>query len=66
MGGGGEPDPLILRVWTEAPDDLRLLTADRTARVLAAAVGDWLKARRLVPTYLPQSAAHPSGTSAAA
>ena len=66
VGGGGESDPLILRVWTEAPDDLRLLTADRTARVLAAAVGDWLKARRLVPTYLPQSAAHPSGTSAAA
>jgi UDP-GlcNAc:undecaprenyl-phosphate/decaprenyl-phosphate GlcNAc-1-phosphate transferase len=37
-----DPDALILRVWTEAPDDLRLLTADRTARVLAAAVREWM------------------------
>jgi UDP-GlcNAc:undecaprenyl-phosphate/decaprenyl-phosphate GlcNAc-1-phosphate transferase len=40
--GAAEADPLVLRVWTEAPDDLRLLTADRSARVLASAVRDWL------------------------
>ena len=72
LAGGAEPDPLILRVWTEAPDDLRLLTADRTARVLAAAVGDWLASggtpsRPLpVPVPVPHVAARPSGASAAA
>jgi UDP-GlcNAc:undecaprenyl-phosphate/decaprenyl-phosphate GlcNAc-1-phosphate transferase len=38
---------LVMRLWTLAPDDLRLLTADRTARVLAAAVRAWLAAAPL-------------------
>ncbi|HEX8390714.1 MAG TPA: MraY family glycosyltransferase [Longimicrobium sp.] len=46
---GASTDPYVLRVWTEAPDDLRLLTADRTARVLAHAVGEWLRADRAPP-----------------
>ena len=53
----GGADPYVLRVWTEAPDDLRLLTADRTARVLANAVSEWLQARRSAgsasPTVVP-------------
>lgn len=54
-------DPLVLRVWTEAPDDLRLLTADRTARVLAAAVGEWLKSGGVpLPTRRPEGAAGPA------
>jgi UDP-GlcNAc:undecaprenyl-phosphate GlcNAc-1-phosphate transferase len=68
-GGAVEADPLILRVWTEAPDDLRLLTADRTARVLAAAVRDWLAGAqppRPLPVPVPHVAARPSGASAAA
>lgn len=68
--GGAQADLLILRVWTEAPDDLRLLTADRTARVLAAAVGDWLASgdlpQRQLPAPVPHVAARPSGASAAA
>ena len=64
-----EPDPYVLRVWTEAPDDLRLLTADRTARVLAAAVSDWLAGRRGLPprhapTPVPHVTARPSGAAA--
>jgi UDP-GlcNAc:undecaprenyl-phosphate GlcNAc-1-phosphate transferase len=69
-GDAGDADPMILRVWTEAPDDLRLLTADRTARVLATAVGDWLTAggqpARQRPAPVPPVAARPSGASAAA
>jgi UDP-GlcNAc:undecaprenyl-phosphate/decaprenyl-phosphate GlcNAc-1-phosphate transferase len=65
-----EGDPLILRVWTEAPDDLRLLTADRTSRVLAAAVRDWLAGGHphphAVPAPVPHAAPHPAGASAAA
>lgn len=68
--GAADADPLILRVWTEAPDDLRLLTADRTARVLAVAVAQWLSADDLTPRHhpapVPQVAARPSGASAAA
>jgi UDP-GlcNAc:undecaprenyl-phosphate GlcNAc-1-phosphate transferase len=68
--GTADVDPLILRVWTEAPDDLRLLTADRTARVLAAAVRDWLAdgpARpHPVPAPVPHVAARRTGASAPA
>lgn len=68
LGGAAEADPLVLRVWTEAPDDLRLLTADRTARVLAGAVRDWLTGPGVPPRPLPvpHVAARPSGASAAA
>lgn len=48
-GDDAAADPYVLRVWTEAPDDLRLLTADRTARVLAEAVGEWLRVDRAPP-----------------
>ncbi|HEY7769708.1 MraY family glycosyltransferase [Longimicrobium sp.] len=62
-------DPYVLRVWTEAPDDLRLLTADRTARVLAAAVRGWLTGPRTpLPAPGGVSLGHlgptPSGASA--
>jgi UDP-GlcNAc:undecaprenyl-phosphate GlcNAc-1-phosphate transferase len=66
--GAADADPLILRVWTEAPDDLRLLTADRTARVLAQAVGQWLAGDELPPRHrpspVPQVSARPSGAAA--
>lgn len=65
-----EADPYVLRVWTEAPDDLRLLTADRTARVLAAAVRTWLTGPRTPRpsgvASVPHLAPRPSGASAAA
>jgi UDP-GlcNAc:undecaprenyl-phosphate GlcNAc-1-phosphate transferase len=66
--GRADADSLVLRVWTEAPDDLRLLTADRTARVLAAAVRDWLAGPDVPsrPLPVPHVAARPSGASAAA
>lgn len=68
--GEAHSDPLILRVWTDAPDDLRLLTVDRTARVLAAAVRDWLAGGhphpRIVPAPIPHAAPRPAGASAAA
>lgn len=68
----GVPDPCVLRLWAEAPDDLGMLTADRTARVLATAVGEWMAAPP--PALLPRPEAHPtpqgvpspSGASAAA
>lgn len=60
-----ESDPLVLRVWTEAPDDLRILTADRTARVLAAAVGAWLAGGR-VPHVVSRVEAAPARPSTAA
>lgn len=64
----GASDPLVLRLWAEAPDDLGMLTADRTARVLASAVRDWMAGSRMRP--LPDPAAQglsaPSGASAAA
>jgi UDP-GlcNAc:undecaprenyl-phosphate/decaprenyl-phosphate GlcNAc-1-phosphate transferase len=69
VDGALEADPLILRVWTEAPDDLRLLTADRTARVLAAAVRDWAATGGAPPRQMPVPVPHtarPSGASAAA
>jgi UDP-GlcNAc:undecaprenyl-phosphate/decaprenyl-phosphate GlcNAc-1-phosphate transferase len=44
-------EPLVLRAWTEAPDDLRMLTVDRTARVIASAVRDRLAA---VPVALAE------------
>ena len=47
--GADAADPYVLRIWTEAPDDLRLLTADRTARVLAAAVREWMAAGGRAP-----------------
>jgi UDP-GlcNAc:undecaprenyl-phosphate GlcNAc-1-phosphate transferase len=68
VAGAANTDPLILRVWTEAPDDLRLLTADRTARVLAVAVGQWLatggRPTRPLPAPVPQVSARPSGAAA--
>ena len=69
--GTVEADPYVLRVWTEAPDDLRLLTADRTARVLAAAVRDWMtgdggKPARPLPAPVPHVTATPTGASAVA
>jgi UDP-GlcNAc:undecaprenyl-phosphate GlcNAc-1-phosphate transferase len=65
-----DADPYVLRVWTEAPDDLRLLTADRTARVLAAAVRGWLTGPRTPPrpasgVAVGPLAPAPSGASAA-
>jgi UDP-GlcNAc:undecaprenyl-phosphate GlcNAc-1-phosphate transferase len=65
-------DPWVLRLWADPPDDLGMLTADRTARVLAAAVRDWMAGppptSRLHPE--PHSAPHglpkPSGASATA
>jgi UDP-GlcNAc:undecaprenyl-phosphate GlcNAc-1-phosphate transferase len=66
-------DPWVLRLWADAPDDLGMLTADRTARVLAAAVREWMDgppppAPR--PLAEPHSPPHvvpsPSGASAAA
>lgn len=70
-GNAADPDPLVLRVWTEAPDDLRLLTADRSARVLAGAVGEWLarpgppvRARAPGPAPLPVGA-RPSASASA-
>ena len=66
----GIPDPLILRLWAEAPDDLGMLTADRTARVLAAAVRDWMsgppRPRLTVSDPHPAGVPTPSGASAAA
>jgi UDP-GlcNAc:undecaprenyl-phosphate GlcNAc-1-phosphate transferase len=62
----GEADPLILRVWTDAPDDLRLLTADRTARVLAAAVRDWLSGGPVHPHPVPAPVPHVSARRASA
>lgn len=62
-----DSDPFVLRVWTEAPDDLRLLTADRTARVLATAVCEWMARGgplRAAPVPVPHVATRP--TSAAA
>jgi len=71
--GPGGADPLVLRVWTDAPDDLRLLTVDRTARVLAAAVRDWLAAVQVavpravsVPAAVPVPHATPCPTGASA
>lgn len=69
--GVAEEDPFVLRVWTEAPDDLRLLTADRSARLLAAAVAEWMArgvprvARETEPAVrrIPPA---PSGATAAA
>lgn len=66
-------DPWVLRLWADAPDDLGMLTADRTARVLAQAVRDWMAgpppppARVLVePHSAPHVAPRPSGASAVA
>jgi UDP-GlcNAc:undecaprenyl-phosphate/decaprenyl-phosphate GlcNAc-1-phosphate transferase len=71
VDGEDEGDPYVLRVWTEAPDDLRLLTADRSARVLAAAVRDWMSGQRgtpprHAPAPVPHVTAKPTGASAAA
>ena len=65
-------DPCILRLWADAPDDLGMLTADRTAKVLAAAVREWMAGPPPTPRRLPEShpAQHgvptPSGASVAA
>ncbi|HEU4881887.1 MAG TPA: MraY family glycosyltransferase [Longimicrobium sp.] len=65
-------DPWVLRLWADAPDDLGMLTADRTARVLAAAVREWMASPPPPPRPLrdPHPAPHgvpkPSGASAAA
>lgn len=65
-------DPCILRLWADAPDDLGMLTADRTARVLAAAVRDWMAGPPVKPRAhtdphtAPHGVATPSGASAAA
>ncbi|HEX6041374.1 MraY family glycosyltransferase [Longimicrobium sp.] len=61
-----EADPLILRVWTDAPDDLRLLTADRTSRVLAAAVADWLAGGLPNPHAAPAPVQHVAARRASA
>jgi len=65
---GDAADPYVLRVWTEAPDDLRLLTADRTARVLASAVSDWMagggRGTPMRPAAVPHVTATPSGAAA--
>lgn len=67
----GTSDPCVLRLWAEAPDDLGMLTADRTARVLAVAVRDWMsgppRPRLTVSDPHPAPGVPaPSGASAAA
>jgi UDP-GlcNAc:undecaprenyl-phosphate GlcNAc-1-phosphate transferase len=65
-------DPCVLRLWADAPDDLGMLTADRTARVLAAAVREWMAGPPVPPRPIPEPhpAPHgmpkPSGASATA
>jgi UDP-GlcNAc:undecaprenyl-phosphate GlcNAc-1-phosphate transferase len=65
-------DPCVLRLWADAPDDLGMLTADRTARVLAAAVREWMAGPPVPPRRIPEPhpAPHgmpkPSGASATA
>lgn len=65
-------DPWVLRLWADTPDDLGMLTADRTARVLAAAVREWMAGPPTPPRPLPEPhhAPHglpkPSGASAPA
>jgi UDP-GlcNAc:undecaprenyl-phosphate GlcNAc-1-phosphate transferase len=68
MDGG---DPWVLRLWAEAPDNLGMLTVDRTARVLAATVREWMNNPRPTPLHVdPPPAPHvhprPTGASAAA
>jgi UDP-GlcNAc:undecaprenyl-phosphate/decaprenyl-phosphate GlcNAc-1-phosphate transferase len=68
----GSDDPCVLRLWADAPDDLGMLTADRTARVLATAVREWMDGPPPPPRPVPGShpAPHgvpkPSGASATA
>ncbi|HYR07227.1 MAG TPA: MraY family glycosyltransferase [Longimicrobium sp.] len=71
--GAGGGDPWVLRLWADAPDDLGMFTADRTARVLAAAVREWMAGPPPPPARLhpePHPAPHgvprPSGASATA
>lgn len=66
-------DPWVLRLWADAPDDLGMLTTDRTARVLANAVREWMAGPPPPPARVlpePHPATHvrpnPSGASAAA
>jgi UDP-GlcNAc:undecaprenyl-phosphate GlcNAc-1-phosphate transferase len=63
----GSADPWVLRLWADAPDDLGMLTADRTARVLAAAVRDWMSGPPVPPRDAhpaPHGVPKPSGASA--
>jgi UDP-GlcNAc:undecaprenyl-phosphate GlcNAc-1-phosphate transferase len=65
-------DPWVLRLWADAPDDLGMLTADRTARVLASAVRAWMASPpppprpHREPHPAPHPVPSPSGASAAA
>ncbi|MBW3570473.1 MAG: undecaprenyl/decaprenyl-phosphate alpha-N-acetylglucosaminyl 1-phosphate transferase [Gemmatimonadetes bacterium] len=69
----GSADPCVLRLWADAPDDLGMLTADRTARILATAVREWMAGPPPAPPR-PRPDGHrpphvvpsPSGASAAA
>ena len=51
-------DPWVLRLWADAPDDLGMLTTDRTARVLATAVRAWMAGPRPPPARVPDP--HPA------
>jgi UDP-GlcNAc:undecaprenyl-phosphate GlcNAc-1-phosphate transferase len=57
----GVADPFVLRLWAAAPDDLGMLTADRTARVLAAAVGEWMASPPPAPRIFPEPHPTPQG-----
>jgi UDP-GlcNAc:undecaprenyl-phosphate GlcNAc-1-phosphate transferase len=57
----GSADPHVLRLWAEAPDDLGMLTADRTARVLATAVREWMAGPPVPPRRLPDPHPAPHG-----